>query len=55
MPTKYESDNLDVLFNEAVVDHQAVRLADAEAKYRKILDVDPTHAGALHLLGVLAQ
>ena len=55
MPTKSESDNLDDLFNEAVADHQAGRLADAEAKYRKILDVDPTHAGALHLLGVLAH
>jgi len=55
MPSKSKSDNLDDLFNDAVADHQASRLAVAEAKYRKILDADPTHAGGLHFLGVLAH
>ncbi|MEP6673290.1 MAG: tetratricopeptide repeat protein [Chthoniobacter sp.] len=35
--------------------HQAGRLAEAEALYRQILAVQPNHADALHLLGVLAQ
>jgi tetratricopeptide (TPR) repeat protein len=35
--------------------HEAGRLADAEACYRKALAVKPDHADALHLLGVLAH
>lgn len=34
--------------------HQAGRLQEAEALYRKILDADPKHPDALHYLGVLA-
>jgi tetratricopeptide (TPR) repeat protein len=34
--------------------HQAGRLAEAETHYRRILDLVPGHADALHLLGGLA-
>jgi tetratricopeptide (TPR) repeat protein len=40
--------------NEAVQLHVAGRLSEAEAIYRQILQKDPDHAGAWHLLGVLA-
>jgi predicted O-linked N-acetylglucosamine transferase (SPINDLY family) len=42
-------------FEIAVEHHQAGRLGEAEALYRQILAVAPQHAGALHLLGVLAH
>lgn len=38
----------------AVQHHQAARLAQAEQLYRKILDSQPNHAQAMHLLGVIA-
>ena len=41
------------LLNEAVALHQAGRLDDAEAGYRKVLAASPQNADALHLLGVL--
>ena len=39
----------------AIQHHQAGRLAEAEALYRQILAVEPGHADALHLLGVVAH
>jgi protein O-GlcNAc transferase len=42
-------------FQIAVQHHQAGRLAEAEGLYRKILSVQPDHADALHLLGVIAH
>ena len=39
----------------AVQHHQAGRLAEAEALYRRILAVQPNHADALHLIGVIAH
>ncbi len=42
-------------FRAALVNHQAGRLDRAEALYRKVLAVEPDHADALHLLGVLAH
>jgi Flp pilus assembly protein TadD len=41
-------------FDTAVEHHQAGRLPEAEALYRKVLALEPNHADALHLLGVLA-
>jgi len=38
----------------AVTHHRAGRLEQAEALYRQILAVEPQHAEALHLLGVVA-
>ena len=39
---------------EGVALHQAGRLAEAEARYRAILEDAPAHADALHLLGLIA-
>ena len=39
----------------AVQHHQAGRLQVAEQIYRQILSVDPNHADALHLVGVIAS
>jgi protein O-GlcNAc transferase len=41
-------------FQLALQHHHAGRLAEAEALYRQILAIQPTHAGALHFLGVTA-
>jgi Flp pilus assembly protein TadD len=35
--------------------HQAGRLADAEAVYRRVLETQPDHPDALHLLGLIAH
>lgn len=40
--------------HEAVQMHQSGDLASAELRYREILAVDPSHADALHLLGLIA-
>ncbi len=39
----------------ALAHHQAGRLGEAEALYRRILGAEPAHADALHLLGVLTH
>ena len=40
-------------FNLALQNHQAGRLAEAEALYRKILAADAKHSDAMHLLGLI--
>ncbi|MGB8167556.1 MAG: tetratricopeptide repeat protein [Chthoniobacteraceae bacterium] len=40
-------------FELALHHHQNGRLVEAEAIYRQILAVDPSHADALHLLGII--
>ena len=40
------------LFAEAFRHHQAGRLAEAEALYRRLLGTDPGHVTALYYLGV---
>ena len=39
---------------DAIAHHEAGRLAQAEAVYRQLLESEPKHVDALHLLGVLA-
>jgi tetratricopeptide (TPR) repeat protein len=43
------------LMTKAVKYHQSGKLDKAEVLYRKVLRQSPTHADALHLLGVIAQ
>lgn len=46
-------DGVAELYQSAVRLHRAGRLAGAEPLYRQILALDPRHADALHMLGVL--
>lgn len=46
---------IDPRFTQAVQLHQAGRLGEAEPLYREVLQADPRHPHALHLLGVLAH
>jgi tetratricopeptide (TPR) repeat protein len=43
------------LFSTAVKYHQAGQWAEAEAGYRRVLDAQPNHPDALHLLGIIAH
>jgi len=43
------------LLSAGIAHHQAGRLAEAEGCYRRILAVQPNHAGTLNMLGVLAH
>ena len=45
--------DLRAVFAEAVRQHQAGHLADAEHLYRDVLAANPGHADSLHLLGVI--
>ena len=45
---------MDAMLTEALGHHQSGRPREAEALYRQILEVNPDHSEALHLLGVLA-
>jgi len=42
------------LFDEAQDLHQAGRLADAKARYERILAADPRHGPTLHMVGLMA-
>ena len=44
---------LQARFEAGLAHHEAGRFAEAEALYRAVLDVEPDHAGSLHLLGLL--
>ncbi len=47
--------NLPGLLSEAMRHHVSGQLPEAERIYRQILQVDPRHSDALHLLGVIAH
>ncbi len=51
------SDRPDIaqLLRQGFADHQAGRLREAEAAYRKVLALEPAQPDALHLLGVIAH
>ncbi len=49
-----KDDQLSEWLRTAIERHRQNKLQEAEAIYRQILGEDPTHADALHLLGVLA-
>jgi len=58
LATKAPSQNLHGIgetLARGLAQHQSGDLAQAEACYREILRVEPDHAEALHLLGVVAQ
>ncbi len=42
-------------FDEALALHQSGRIAEAEEIYRRVLQQQPNHPGALHLMGVARQ
>ena len=46
--------SIDQAFQLALLHHQAGRTADAEPIYRQILQLQPGHADALHLLGLIS-
>lgn len=46
--------SIEQLFNTALQHHHNGNLAAAETQYRKILEQDPKHPGALHMYGLLA-
>ena len=45
----------DALFRSGQTHHRDGRLDEAEAAYRRVLDLSPGHAEAFHMLGVLAS
>ena len=45
---------LEALMDEALNLHQAGNLREAEARYRRILELQPNHRGALHAVGAIA-
>jgi tetratricopeptide (TPR) repeat protein len=46
---------LDGMLSTAIKHHRQGQLPEAERIYRRILSIDPRHAGSLHMLGTLAH
>lgn len=49
-----QTETIPTLFQQALSLHQQNRLSEAETLYRRILDAEPNHHGALHFLGMVA-
>lgn len=47
--------NVNQFFQTAIAHHRAGNLAQAEVGYRQILQLQPNHADAMHLLGLVAH
>jgi predicted O-linked N-acetylglucosamine transferase (SPINDLY family) len=47
--------DVQAMLDSALKQHQAGNVREAEVLYRQVLQIDPRHPGALHLLGVLAS
>ncbi len=54
-PSQNPATRIAAELNLAIQHHRANRLAEAETIYRQILRMEPNHAPALHLLGMIAQ
>jgi predicted O-linked N-acetylglucosamine transferase (SPINDLY family)/glycosyltransferase involved in cell wall biosynthesis len=54
-PASSKPASVDILLQEAMVQHNAGHLSEAEALYRQILQIHPSHANALRLLGVIVS
>src|SRR5438876_9790898 len=52
-PAKQEEANLPRLLDQAIALHQKGGLAEAERLYLNILEAQPDHFDALHLLGIV--
>jgi predicted O-linked N-acetylglucosamine transferase (SPINDLY family) len=51
-PTARKGQDVAAVFAEAVANHQAGRLAEAQAGYKRVLKKRPNHFQSLHLLGI---
>lgn len=47
--------NISAEYKKAIQFHQAGQLQAAEAIYKKILEIQPSHPDSLHYLGVIAH
>jgi tetratricopeptide (TPR) repeat protein len=54
-PASSNPSSVDLLLQQAMAQHNAGQLSEAEALYRQILQVYPSHSNALRLLGVIAS
>lgn len=54
MANSAESNQASEILQQGIAHHQSGRLPDAEKCYRHLLHIDPEHADANHLLGVIA-
>jgi tetratricopeptide (TPR) repeat protein len=54
-PAPPRPDPADPMLRQAMAHHRSGRIPEAEALYRRVLESDPRHPDALHLLGLIAH